>query len=665
LGSSPAAGFINHMPDIFLDFETRSRRDLKACGANVYAADRSTVLLCMAWAIGDDVVDLWVPGEPFPLTLYNALADGMKLHAHNAAFERTIWDTHCVGRLGWPALPLNRWHCTAAQAAAMGLPRKLDDAAMALGLPTRKDVTGHTLMMKYTKPRKPTMSNPSHWHDDPRELDQIYAYCVQDVVVEREIFRRLPPLCEREQLTYWLDQAINDRGIPIDLDTCLLVVQQLKAYASRLNQELAELTGGKVITATQNAKLVEWLAEQGVNIDNVQAGTVDALLERSDLLGPVRRALEIRRQISRSSTGKYTAMLHRASGDGRARGVHLYYGAGTGRWAGRGIQTQNLPRGIFGEKTAEQDAELAIDIVRRCGIETLGLIFGDVTATLGSLLRPMIRAEDGRLLIGCDFAAIECRVLAWLAGEAELLQDFRAGRDPYKSLASRIYHVPVEDVTKAQRQMGKQAILGLGYQMGAATFMDTCTKYGIEIDEEFAKSVVELYRDTYSHIKSYWSRVESAAVRAVTDGRARVDSLVGFEMRGEWLACLLPAGRSIHYYRPTVEQVSTPWGARKGQLSYWHTDSKTTQWMKRTSYGGLLVENIVQAVSRDLLVDAMFRAERAGYPVILHVHDEIVVEVDTGRADVGVIEELMSKPPNWAAGCPIAAEGFAGKRYRK
>jgi DNA polymerase len=546
----------------------------------------------------------------------------------------------------------------------MGLPRSLDAAAAALGLPTRKDVAGHALMMKYTRPRKPTATNPSHWHDDPRELDKIYAYCVQDVVVEREIFRRLPPLCEREQFTYWLDQAINDRGVPIDLDTCTRVVQQLGAYADRLNAELAEITGGEVTAATQRAKLLEWLITRGLNIDNVQAETVDKMLEQVEA-GPVRRALEIRQQISRSSTGKYLAMIQRANGDGRARGVHLYYGAGTGRWAGRGIQTQNLPRGIFGEKTAEQDAELAVEIVKTSGVEMLGTIFGDVTAALGSLLRPMIQAEDGKLLVGCDFAAIECRVLAWLAGETALLDDFRAGRDAYKSLASRIYHVPVEAVTKAQRQMGKQAILGLGYQMGAATFLDTCAKYGIEIDEEFARSVVELYRDTYANIKSYWSRVESAAVRAVTDGRARVDSLVGFEMRGEWLACLLPAGRAIHYHRPTVNQVMTPWGKYKGQLSYWHTDSKTTQWVRRASYGGLLVENIVQGVSRDLLVDAMFRAERAGYHVILHVHDEIVVEIEADRADVGAIESLMSKPPGWAAGCPIAAEGFAGKRYRK
>ena len=648
--------------DVFLDFETRSRCDLKRAGAYRYAADPSTAVLCLAFAVGDGDILSWQPGRPLPTELVTALrSTDTTWHAHNANFERVIWPLF-ARQFGLPDIPLRQWECTAARAAAAGLPRNLEGAAKVLGL-GGKHAAGRALMLKYCKPRRSMRKGESEWHDNPIELALIATYCEHDVELEREVHRRIPRLTVDEQNVWRLDQLINDRGVPIDVPWTGRVIAQLGEFAEVLNARLAVVTGGAVEVATQNARLLDWINRRGLNVGDVSAETVVDLLDWPELPTDVREALEIRQALGKSSIGKYPAMRDCVDVDDRIRGVHLYHGANTGRWSGQRVQLQNVPRGRI--KPAEIDGTLKLLSGPR-GLATWAELFGaaSMSDTLSSLLRPTIQASRGKLLVACDFASIEARVLAWLSGNAKLLQAYCEGIDVYRLVASDIYQTPIDQITKDQRQIGKIAVLGLGYGMGADKFLATLGKYRIKgVDLDGAREIVEHFRARNPAIGCYWREVNAAAIKAMTQGATRVGHCQ-FRREASWLFCRLPSGRAIPYFSPTVEVEPTQWGDRPS-LKYWSTDSVTKQWRSERTYGGKLVENIVQAVSRDLLAAALFRLERAGYPVAFHVHDEIVCEVEQDRADPREIERLMAVVPAWAEGCPVAAEGFAGRRYRK
>lgn len=658
---------------VTLDFETRSRVDIKERGGWVYSEDQSTEPMCLAYTLGeDDEPRLWHPEYPAagleatgrPIDLFEAIKAGAELEAHNAFFERSIWKNVMVRRWGWPAVDERQWRCSAAKASSFALPRALDEACEALGLPFTKDPLGKRVMLKLSRPRKPTKSDPdSAWHEGLEDLQRLFSYCKQDVRAERSLSRALRDLPEHELAIWQMDQRMNERGVYCDREGVEAALSIISEITERLTEELRELTGGVLEKPTQRARIKEWMNEHGVDMEDTQGSTIDRYLGYDTVVGTPRRVLTILRQIGRTSTAKYLAMRERMSDvDDRIRDTMMYHGASTGRWAGKGIQPHNFPRGGI------KDMEGAWEDIKRRDPRLLELLWDDPMELLSHATRGALLAPPGRDLVVADYAAIEARVLFWLAGEEEALRILRSGEDIYCDLAKEIYRRPINKKDHPrERQLGKIGILGLGYQMGAPKFVDTAAANGVVIDETFAKTVVDAYRAKYPKVPELWRDYNDAAMEAVrAGGRVIHSGRVQWAMRGRFLHCRLPSGRLLSYYNPRIRDKKTPWGEMRPALTYMGVDPYTKQWARIDTYGGKLVENVDQATARDLMAEAMLRADQGGlYDVTMSVHDELVAEVDEGRGDVKDFERLMSHLPPWAHGCPVAAEGWRGKRYRK
>ena len=701
-----------------IDFETRSRVDLGDCGAGVYARDPSTEILCLAYWDGNPKNDMgfWVPGDDPPKALLFAIQMGELIEAHNAGFERQIWRWICHERFGWPEVPFDQWRCTLAACSALGLPRSLADAAAALGLPIKKDAEGRKVMLRLCKPLA-----SGHFDNDRHRLLKLYEYCKQDVRAEVALSKAIPGL-EKQELKLWqLDQRINLRGIPVDVHGVRDALTVLSEHYAQSERKLAKLTGGAVKTPKQVAAMRQWIFDRTARvIPDLTAETVREWMTK-ELPEDVTEVLQIRQDTALASTAKLKSILARCEKDGRVRGNLVYHGAATGRWAGAGIQIQNFPRGTLTPK----EIELVHRLIAGRDPEVFGPLFGSPMAALSSSLRSFIRAEKGKKLLACDFAAIEARVLAWLAGEQELLDTFAGGGDVYKAMAAKIYSVDAADVTKVQRHVGKTAILGLGYGMGAQAFRDACAIMAkVALDMKMAKLVVKTYRQANPNIKNFWSNLNTACVSAIRSGEPHRVGHLEVTSSKDWLRIQLPSGRKLHYRTPRLVQVLAPWsdgytgiiygkaedrtrfedmgielGEHKGthfeactvptrvaasasgllrmelermdpiyidQIEYMAVDSTTRKWSPTRTYGGKLVENVTQAVARDFLAEAMLRVESKRYDIIATIHDEILSEVpDESAWHLMEFESLMRAVPTWGQGCPIAVEGFVAERYRK
>lgn len=650
---------------IHVDFETRSTVNLPETGVWPYAAHPDTGIWCMAFAIGDEEPQVWHEGEPFPERLRERIAAGETLASWNAQFERVIWDRVAVPRYGFPPVKLDQWECIMARAARLGFPLHLADAAKFLGLPEQKDLHGAALMRKMCRPRVVVDGRPVWWdHEEYRKA--LAAYCAQDVRTERELAHRLPALPEEERRIFLLDARINDRGVGVDweLVDALLVIADLAAADA--NDKLVQITEGQVTSIHQVAALTNWLRERGVPIDSLAAQNLDTAL-RLDWPDDVYEVMKLRREAARTSTAKLEAMKsYRDPVDDRMHGLLQYHGAATGRWSGRGPQPQNFPRPLsdypyvmaWRMLDVTLKHESIVDAYRRINTFVPPLKF--VAHTLRKCLIPH---RDKRLYIG-DYSAIEARVLAWIAGHHELVQAFARGEDIYVDMASRIYGVPKDAVTKGMRQIGKIAILGLGYGMGAKKFAETAAKAGVDMPVDEAARVVDVYRNTHAPIPHLWWELERAAVEAVrkpgqwVEVRADGGPRVAFLYDQTWLLMELPSGRCLHYYLPSIEQVNG-----RPQLSYlaWSNILRGPEQVRL--YGGLLAENLVQATARDLLVHSMFTLEREGFEIVLTVHDEIVAENCPGQLEA--FRSGFASLPYWAHGLPIAVEVMEAERYEK
>lgn len=694
-------------PKATIDFETRSACDIKASGSWKYSEDPTTEVLCLMYHLPgwpDDQVGRWTCLAPddLPQDLFDHIAAGGLVEAHNAWFERGIWANVCVKRLGWPPVPHAQWRCSAAKAAMHALPRSLELCAVVLGLNQKKDATGAMVMRKMCAPRKPLKADirafldahgldpkqswelstdyrwlknqetghkyafPLIWEESPELFTQLFAYCEQDVRTEVAISNRLADLPPMETEVYLLDQEVNERGFAIDgeaVDTALTLIAQVQ---SDLTSELVEITGGEVQSATQRAKMAAWFRSRGLNLPNTQAST----LERTETDDPqLARALVLMRQLGKSSTAKYLAARNwRSSVTGSIHGGLLYHGATTGRWSGAGLQPHNFPRGVLKGKYMEPVWD---DILANPDAAFLEAIWGhDPMTLMSSAIRGIIVPHPGKELVVADFSAIEARTLPWLAGDEDTLDIFRARKCIYMAMASDIYGYPVTDKEKQadERQMGKQAVLGLGYQMGAAKFRNTLSeKWNIHITEEFAQKVVQTYRQRFHKTAKMWWDQEKAAMAATRNPGRVVDcGKVKWLHKEGFLMCKLPSGRKLYYPDAQVKQEMTSWGEPKAALSYMSIDAYTRKWSRTTTYGGMIVENINQAVARDLMAAALVRAQDTGkYDILLSVHDEAIAEAPIGQGDAQEFEALLAQTPAWAAGCPVAAEGWKGMRYRK
>lgn len=651
------------------DFETRSKIDLLELGAYRYAFDETTSVLCLSWKLPDGTKGFWHKWcNEQPVSLFKYIVEGGKVESHNAEFEHCIWNYYCVPALGWPPLPIEQQICSAAQSAALALPRKLEKLVEALGCEIKKDMVGHRVMQRLSKPRKPTKAEKDArlgdellWHEDIESLERLFEYNDVDVAAEEGVSVELEkfPLSEKEQKVWEFTVKVNKRGIFVDTELCKIAVEFLTRYGHELTSELKEVSGGALYSANQHARIKEFVNERGVHIDDTQAATIEEVLKDDFIDLTARRVLEIRQALGRSSVTKFQKMIDTACPDGRVRGTLLYHGATTGRYSGRLIQPQNFAKPKPGTNVA--------GILYALSWGDYGLfkdIYPNVLEALSACLRGMLRAAPGHRLMSGDFSGIEARVVLWLAGDMENLKELYLGVDSYKTMAALIYGVPVSQVTKTMRELGKRAVLGCGFGMGPDKFFLTCEQQGFPITMELAKKAVAAYREKYYMVRNYWYDLNRQCMAAVeSPGRLVKFRNLQILKKGRFLLIRLPSGRKLSYPDPEIHQVVKSWGPQDS-LTFMEQD-KNQRWVRGETYGGKLTENVTQAVARDIMVDSMLRLEDAGYPVIFTVHDENVCEVPKGFGSEAEFKEIMEVLEPWAEGVPIKVETWEAERYKK
>lgn len=646
-----------------IDFETKSTVDLKECGSDVYAAHHSTDVLCLAYAFDDGPIKLWTPKMPPPKDLLDYVSKGGDVVGHNiGGFEILIWNCVMALKYGWPELRIEQCIDTMALAYAMALPGNLNDASLAVGLEVTKDMRGHRVMLQLSQPRDFANGTPVWWEDETK-FNELCKYCINDVEVERQLYKRLLKLDPAEKALWILDWKINRRGVEIDVLSAATAAGIVDAEKKNADIQIQKVTNGAVATCTATGQLKSWIESRGIEVPSVAKSDVIELLDK-ELPDDCRKALLLRQEASKTSTAKLKAMVRGVGAGNRARGLFQYHGASTGRWASRRIQLQNLKR--------PQIEQTVIDEIfdRLENAQTISDL-GSPMSILGDCIRGFIKAKKDHQFLVCDFASIEARVLAWLASEEKILKIFRSHGKIYEHAASNIYQVPIESVTKEQRQIGKVAILALGYGGGVGAFQTMAKAYGVELEDQQADNIKLAWRDAHPKIVGYWYELDQAAMRAVANPNLKCfagenDRKVIFLKNGSFLWCRLPSGRAICYPYPKLEQVLTPWGDTREALTYMSVDAISHKWERTKTYGGKLSENLTQAVARDILSNAMFSLEEKNYPVVMHVHDEIVCEVHKkSPCTIKDMETIISLPPLWAKDLPLSASGFNCLRYQK
>jgi DNA polymerase bacteriophage-type len=663
------------MTTVYLDLETRSTVDLRRSGVYPYAKHHTTEVLLASFAVGDGAVrTVIIKGQHRANYAFftHTLTGADRIVAHNAAFERLVL-RDCLG----VNIPLGKWDCTAARARAMALPASLEQCAQALGLPVQKDREGAALMLRMCKPRKPRRGEDPkgvYWFEDDERMARLGAYCEQDVIVGRLLDRNLAPLTPGQLATWRQTEIMNDRGVPLDLQFIHRARWAVEEELDRLNGLLAVVTYGRVQKASNVHALRDWLAtEFGIEIfvddeQELDKRSVTKILAKPDLHPSARSALLIRQEAGKSSVAKLEAMLHRVDPDGRARGNLVYHGASTGRFAGTGIQLQNVVRETVDDPEAvKRDlSSLSSDEFRAA--------HGPALEAISKSLRSMVHDHNCQLrdtrLLWCDYSAVEARGVAWLAGASKLVNLFASDGLVYEEMAAKIFGIPVSKVEKFHRFIGKQTVLGCGYGMGGKKFVDGCDKFGVLVEPDLANLAVKTYREDNPEVPDLWKGLERAAIAAVENHKVshsyRMITFKTVIAHGRrWLWMILPSGRVLWYANPRIVEVEGPYGTR-GVLEYDAVNSLTKKWGPERTWGGKLTENAVQGLCADFITDATERLEARGARPILSVHDEIICEPQSiCGLTVHEVQQIMCQLPEWAAGFPLKAEGKEGLRYGK
>lgn len=692
------------MPELHLDFETRSELDLLKVGAYRYAEHESTEILMAAYSLDDGPVKIWVPaeGEDMPFDLEEYFDDpDVTIPAWNANFERCIIAAKLPN--GTARARPHRFRCAMVDGMSIGLPGKLEKAGEALGLgeDKAKMKDGRRLITKFCKPRKPTKRNPDRWwtaKTAPDDWALFKSYCIRDVEAERTIWHKTKTwrMPEIEQRLWVIDQEINDRGLAVDMALVFAAKKMGDEHKARLFARSQALTG--LDNPNSRDQLIEWLnstddfdPEEDSEVEDLRKKTVEKILGREDLSEVVREVLELRRQIAKSSLKKYDTLIRAVCDDGRIRGTMQFCGANrTGRWAGRLLQVQNLPQGNI------EDVELLAltrELVKIGDYDALYVMWdGNISDMLATLIRTCLVAPAGSLIAAADFSAIEARVLAWFANCRWRLEIFRTHGKIYEASASTMFKIPFSDFEAYKkrtgkhhpaRKKGKVSELALGYQ-GGENALITMGALDQGILREELLPMVDAWRDANTEIagvknekgwreNGFWQKVEGAAKLALRTGK-RQEVLCGdglraklvFRVAGGMLIITLPSGRHLHYYKARLTRT----GKGREQIQYWGVNQKTKQWQLLDTYGGKLVENIVQAFSRDCLREAMFKLHELGYPMTMLVHDEIVfelliTEIEAGRLTLDEILAVMAEEIPYAPGLPLKGAGYTNPFYFK
>lgn len=689
------------MTRVHLDFETYSEADIKTVGGVKYVEDPTTEILCLAYKVDDgptkliDLPTLQIVDEANTVgadvsnewSELESLASNDKalFVAHNAAFEQDVW-RHLMRYLAMPPIPIERWVCTMAKALAHGLPGSLDGVSKALHLEARKDLDGKKIMLQCSKPRKVTKTNKELRYtpeNSPEMFFKLYEYCKQDVEVEYQVDKCLRDLSPREKLIWNMDQRINQEGVLIDIPVIQKAIQFIEIQKADDLMDFSMATGGELESPGQTKALLPWLNAQGLDLRNLQKATLEAVIESGTLPPDLQDVLELRSSATKSSLAKYYKMMEMES-DGKLRAMLRYHGAHTGRWTGSGVQLQNLVRPMV-------DIPNTIENLIAMDFEMFRWTYGNVNMALSSIVRGAIVPPRGYRFLIADFSQIESRVLAWLVGAFRKLQVFRDRVDVYCYNAERIYGYPVTPDMKAERQTGKVSELALGYQGGIGAYVKMASQSRVDLMKVFgpiwdsasqeekdnamfsdllyrkkteypARKEVALVSDVIKQrwraanpeIVKFWADLEITSIEAVKTKVPVKCGRVTWFVHDRFLYCKLPSGRCMAYPYPEVKRD----GKGKEKLSY--VGSKGKEYV----YGGKLAENITQAVSRDLLADAMLRVEQ-NYPICLHVHDEMISQMPIGSGSLEEFYQLMSMLEPWAEGIPIDVSGSEGFRYGK
>lgn len=655
-----------------IDIETRSSVEIGKAGLYKYAQspDFEILLFAYQWDDGEvNVVDL-AKGEELPRWMSEALCTPSAIkHAYNAAFE---W--YCLNRAGYET-PLEQWRCTMAHGLYCGYTAGLDATGKAIGLPQDKQkmTTGKALIRYFCVPCKPTRANGGRkwnqpWHDE-KKWELFKEYNQQDVVTEREILKRLSrfPMPEEEQKLWQMDVMMNAYGVNVDQALIEGALYIDNVSTQKLTEEAIALTGLENPNST--AQLIQWLRDNGTAADNLQKATVTELLDsiNPDNQNPdrVRRVLEIRQQMGKTSIKKYVAMDTAKGEDGRVRGLTQYYGANrTGRWAGRLVQLQNLPRNYI------KTLDYARKLVKAKNYEGIKLLYGNVPDTLSQLIRTAFIPSDGNKFVVADFSAIEARVIAWLAGEQWVNEVFATHGKIYEATAAQMFGVPVERITKgnpeyALRQKGKVATLALGYQGGSSALI-AMGALQMGLTEEELPDIVQRWRQANPRIKDLWYAVEQAALTAMQTAQPQAIRGLIFALEGDlvygqsFLTVRLPGGRKLFYPKPFLQE--NQFG--KMAIHYYAVGQQTRKWEVTSTYGGKMTENIVQAIARDCLAITLERIAARGLQVVFHVHDEVIIDAPMDTT-VEEICDLMAEPIVWAPGLVLKGAGFENNYYMK
>ncbi len=653
---------------VFIDFETYSEADLLECGASKYAQHPSTDIICLSYRFckGDEqFAHMYRPyeGDPAPDRLFEAVKRGIVIKAQNVFFEKVIWKHVCLKR-GWPNVHYSQWRDTMAKSAMHSLPLSLEAAGEALNLLEKKDKSGNALIKLLSVPQKDGRRVTRD--KNPTAYANMYKYCDQDTVAEKAIDDVLINLKDHEQRFWFINQRINERGIPIDVVSCKIIEKKLQEEIQHFEDKSIQLSGGRFTTLNQRKRILAWLEEQGTRLPDFTAQTVEDALNGvyGPLNGPALELLTLRQAAGKSSTKKYASMIACAEADDRVRGCLLYHGAHTGRDAGRLIQPHNFAKPTF-DVDEFGGYDLLVERLTTMGRREIEKHYANQTFMnlASSALRSMIKPKKGHVFMAADYNAIEVRVLFYLAGCESGLNIYRNKGDIYVDMASDLYRKPTTQVTKDERWFGKTIILGAGFGLGDVGFVRTCANFGIKIDNAFAKLAISSYRSKYPEVVKLWNGLEKAAIGAVKLGVETTYRQIKFRVIGNFLYCKLPQGRLLAYPFPKLQPVKTPWGETKEQLTY--RTMQNNFWTRVSTYGGKLTENVVQATARDFMTHGVVCLEKAGYPVILMVHDEIISEVPEGYGSIEEFEHLMCQPVEWGEGCPLLAEGAVLSRYRK
>ena len=671
---------------LHLDYETRARVNLFAEGAYRYACDPGTECVSMAWGWDEGDVELWVPAEePFPQEVKDFMLAGIprSLHAHNAQFERLITE-HVLG------IPtdIDQWYCTAAQARARALPGGLDDLGRCLALPIQKDQAGKDLIKKICIPP---------FDDDPELLERFYDYNMTDVITERMSENASVALDDNEQRVWIANEKVNDAGLKVDVAFAKAAANYAEQELREISEELTSLTNGVITRPRQFARLKQFIEPIALNdkavrdaitrevtdrrtgdtttkttLDsNARTKLLDLERQKPGCLGPnVREVIELLDAAGRSSVSKFEAMVNRADEDGRVRGAYIFSGAGqTGRFSSAGLQVHNFPRSTAAEFEATRAKIMA------------GEPIDDAMTVLASMLRGSIIAEDGHQFVCGDWSGIESRVLPWLTKDADakpVLKVFRdMDRDPslpdnYMKAAADIYNKPAKTINKTERAVGKVVVLACGYAGGAGAFNSMARAYGVTMSDELVAETIRKWRRANPWATRFWTDLNNAAIDAVANkGTIKTVGRLDF-FCGEYglLTMVLPSGRIICYPQARLTEVETPNGGET-ELSAikanWRPKEGESEWPRIRLYGGLIAENATQACAADILREALVDLTELDWPVVGHVHDELLLEVadDEVAEATDQLRRAMMTPPAWADGLPLNCEIWTGRRYRK